>query len=146
MTATLERAPGAPQSIEQRVQQSYGRCCMSPSFFSDFYTDFIGTSPQIRAKFVNTDFKKQNALLRQGIAFLIMYNAGSATATSAINRLGQSHAKGALNIDPSMYELWIGALMRTVKKHDRQYTPLLDAEWRKVLNKGIASMKSAYNS
>ena len=118
---------------------------MRPTFFDDFYADFTSSSPAIRAKFEKTDFSKQKALLRQGIAYLIMFNSGSASAGSAINKLTQSHSRSQLNIEPAMYELWLGALLRTIRKHDPQFTPELAADWRTVLGKGIAKMKSGWN-
>jgi hemoglobin-like flavoprotein len=137
-------APAQTSAAEQ-VKLSYGRCCMRPTFFDDFYNDFTSTSAAVRAKFTKTDFAKQKALLRQGIAYLIMFNSGSPSASSAIRKLGETHCKSRLNIEPAMYELWLGALLRTVRKHDPQFTPELGADWRSVLNKGIAAMKSVYN-
>ena len=49
------------------VMQSYGRCCASASFFDDFYQQFLQSSPEVRAKFTNTDMPAQKLLLRQGI-------------------------------------------------------------------------------
>lgn len=42
-----------------RVMQSYGRCCASPTFFDDFYQQFLASSPKIREKFTGTDMPAQ---------------------------------------------------------------------------------------
>ena len=45
-----------------RVMQSYGRCCANPAFFDSFYRHFLDSSPEIRAKFANTDMPAQKLL------------------------------------------------------------------------------------
>ena len=53
-----------------RVMQSYGRCCASPSFFDDFYVTFLASSPAIREKFARTDMTAQKQLLRERLLLL----------------------------------------------------------------------------
>ncbi|AMR65824.1 MULTISPECIES: globin [Pseudomonadaceae] len=124
------------------VMQSYGRCCASPTFFDDFYRSFLDSSPQIRAKFAETDMPAQKLLLRQGILNLVMYARGM--SDSKLRALGESHSRGRLDIRPELYDLWLDALLLTVSGHDKQFNESIRNAWREVLNKGISVIKAGY--
>ena len=126
------------------VQRSYGTCCLSPSFFDDFYAAFLATSPQIAAKFVNTDMAKQKQLLREGIGFMIMYYDGAMIGRIKVDQLGQSHSQSRMDIKPQWYDLWLSALLGTIKKHDKEYSPALEQAWRAVLSKGMEAMRGQH--
>ncbi|MGE4405142.1 globin [Pseudomonas sp.] len=125
-----------------RVMQSYGRCCASPSFFDDFYVNFLASSPAVRDKFTDTDMAAQKQLLRAGILNLVLFARG--LPDSKLKALGQSHSRDGFDIRPELYDLWLAALLKTVRQHDAQAgKPELDA-WRGVLGKGIEVIKSYY--
>lgn len=125
-----------------RVMQSFGRCCAKPTFFDDFYRNFLASSPEIRQKFAHTDMAAQKLLLRQGILNLVMYARG--LPDTKLRALGASHSRGQHDIRPELYELWIDALLATIVQHDPQCSEGLRQDWRDVLNKGIAVIKSHY--
>lgn len=124
------------------VMQSYGRCCAKPTFFDDFYREFLDSSPQIRAKFVDTDMPAQKLLLRQGILNLVMHARGM--SDSKLRALGESHSRARLDIRPELYDLWLNALLHTIARHDPEYSDEVRQAWREVLEKGIAIIKSHY--
>ena len=126
------------------VQSSYGACCMSPTFFDDFYTAFLASSSVIAGKFVNTDMAKQKRLLRDGISFMIMYYNGTVVGRTKIEKLGESHSQGRMDIKPQWYDLWVNALVKTIAKHDAKFSPATERAWRTVLAKGIDAMRSQY--
>ncbi|VXB30416.1 conserved hypothetical protein [Pseudomonas sp. 8AS] len=124
------------------VMQSYGRCCASATFFDDFYRYFLASSPQVRDKFTNTDMPAQKQLLRQGILNLVMYARGM--PDTKLRALGESHARGRLDIRPELYDLWLDALLMSIAAHDGQFSESIRSAWREVLNKGIGVIKSGY--
>jgi hemoglobin-like flavoprotein len=126
------------------VQSSYGACCLSPTFFDDFYDAFLASSSVIAGKFVNTDMAKQKRLLRDGISFMIMYFNGTAVGRMKVEKLGESHSQGRMDIKPQWYDLWVNALVKTVAKHDPKFSPAADRAWRAVLARGIDAMRSQY--
>lgn len=132
------------QSDKDVVNASYGACCLSPEFFDDFYSNFFASSPEIPPKFARTNMARQKQLLRDGISFMIMYHAGAAMAEQKVRGLGKSHSQGRLDIEPHLYELWVGSLMKTVARHDPQFTREREQAWRRVLEKGIFVMQSMY--
>ena len=125
-----------------RVMQSYGRCCANPAFFDSFYRHFLDSSPEIRAKFANTDMPAQKQLLRQGILNLVMHARGM--PDTKLRALGESHSRQRLDIRPELYDLWLDALLLTISEHDKECDADVRQAWREVLNKGIAVIKAGY--
>ena len=123
-----------------RVMQSYGRCCASPSFFDTFYQHFLASSPTVREKFVNTDLTAQKHLLRAGILNLVLYARGM--PDTKLSALGKSHSREGFDIRPELYDLWVDALLLAVRQHDPQAGGDDLAAWREVLGNGIAVIKS----
>ncbi|WP_437882755.1 globin [Pseudomonas sp. LRF_L74] len=125
-----------------RVMQSFGRCCAKTEFFDDFYHYFLDSSPQVREKFANTNMAGQKLLLRQGILNLVMHARGM--PDTKLRALGATHSRHALDIRPELYDLWVEALIKTIRQHDTQYDADIGLAWREVLAKGIAVIKGAY--
>ncbi|WP_157484886.1 globin domain-containing protein [Gilvimarinus polysaccharolyticus] len=124
------------------VFQSYGRCCNSDSFFVDFYDNFMSSSDEIRALFVDTDMKQQRHLLRNGIMQLILHARGM--PATKLEALGESHSRGGYNIKPHWYRDWLKALIATLKKHDREFDQNIEQAWVSALTPGIEIIKNSY--
>ncbi|WP_111493346.1 MULTISPECIES: globin [Marinobacter] len=124
------------------VFQSYGRCCNDDNFFKHFYDRFMASSDAIRERFVDTDMPAQRHLLRNGIMQLVLYSRGMSDAK--LRALGESHCRHAFNIRPEWYDLWIEALMATLREYDPQFTLDVEAAWRRAIAPGVELIKSAY--
>ncbi len=124
------------------VMQSYGRCCASSGFFDSFYQYVLASSPEIRDKFAHTNMPAQRLLLRQGILNLVMHARGM--PDTKLRALGCSHARGALDIRPELYDLWLQALLQSIGEHDGQCDANTRLAWHEVLNKGISVIKAQY--
>lgn len=125
-----------------RVMQSYGRCCASPSFFDDFYTTFLASSPAVREKFVQSDMAAQKHLLRAGILNLVLFARGM--PDTKLRALGKSHSREGFDIHPQLYDLWLASLLKTVREHDPKLEQQDLRAWTEVLGKGIDIIKSHY--
>lgn len=137
-------ASPAQPSVSETVMRSYGRCVLNPKFFDRFYDRFTAKSPVIRQMFAKTEMTKQKQLLRSGISFLLQFAQGSAYAAGKVNELGASHSREKLNIKPSMYPLWLDALMETIEEFDSQFTPEARKEWLIALRRGVEKMSSLH--
>lgn len=126
------------------VAQSFARCGVSEKFFDDFYEAFFKSAPRAKDKFKNTDMARQKGLLRDAIAFMIMFFDGSSVATAKVDRLSASHSRQRLNIEPELYKFWLESLLAAVARHDPRFNPDLDRAWRAVMGKGIAAMLGDY--
>ena len=127
------------------IEKSYGRCCANAKFFDRFYDLFLSSHPSIPALFAHTDFSKQKALLRSGIAMIVMHAQGDVFGTRSLDKIGDSHSKAKLDINPCLYPLWIDSLMHTIKECDPELTPALEAEWRRILEQGALYIASRHN-
>ena len=125
-----------------KVFQSYGRSCNNPSFYEDFYSNFMGKSPEIRAMFTNTDMTSQRSLLRSGIMWLVMHARGM--SDTKIRALGESHSRSKMNINPMFYGMWLDALIDTLEKHDPDFSQELEQSWRNALRPSIEMIQSMY--
>ena len=126
------------------VLQSYGRCWVQKKFFDEFYTLFMNSSPEVKPLFKNTDFEKQNTLLRVGLMYFITYAAGDESVRKKIEELGVLHGRSRLNIRSELYPLWVDSLIKAVSKYDIHFNHELEQSWRKVLQKGVDIMVSKY--
>jgi hypothetical protein len=124
------------------VFQSYGRCCRREQFFEDFYSIFLSKSDVVRGMFTHTDMAEQRRLLRAGITWLLMFSRGA--PGSKLRHLGETHCRKGYDVHPTLYALWVEALMEAVQRNDSSYSPELDVRWRNVLRPGIEVIQSAY--
>lgn len=134
------------KEIIDQVRQSYDRCLNDGAFFDKFYDRFLASSPEVRAKFSNTNFAKQKDLLNKGISMMIMYAGGdNAVANNVISRLRESHNSAHMDIPPRLYVLWKRVLMETISESDPKYTSEISEAWSQVLDVGIKDISDGYN-
>ncbi|NNG16696.1 MAG: globin [Gemmatimonadales bacterium] len=127
------------------AKASYDRCCAVPDFFPSFYQHFFTTRPDVRPLFAKTDFRRQHNLLRHALSLLLIYpNKPEAEGRSLLRRVAERHSRADLAIDPSLYEPFIDALMLTVKQHDPEFSPEIEAAWRATVQQGVEYMMSKY--
>lgn len=126
------------------LTQSYGRCIANQAFLDRFYERFTTKSPVIADMFQNTDMAAQKKLLRSGISFLTQFARGSEFAGMKIDALGKSHSRSEINVDPSLYPLWVSALIETLAEFDTDWSPELEVAWRDAVQKGIDRIISQY--
>ena len=55
------------------AQASYERCSEAPGFFETFYRKFLEACPEAAPMFADTDFERQNRLLRHAIVLLLAF-------------------------------------------------------------------------
>jgi hemoglobin-like flavoprotein len=123
-----------------KVTASYYRCRRDVHFMDTFYDLLLSKSTEIAEKFTNTDFKIQKLMLRQSLLEMICFERGMSGAREEIARLGHRHRE--LGITSKMYSMWLDSLCEAIKKHDPEYTPELEQNWRKAMNRSIQEMIS----
>lgn len=128
------------------VKNSYGRSCLNPQFFDKFYDIFLQSHPSLKPMFAKTDFKKQKELLRTGVAMLLAHVEGKTAGTMTLDRIGASHSKKNLNINPNMYQYWIDSLVKAAKECDPKFTPDIERGWQKVCRAGVDYIVAKYDS
>jgi hemoglobin-like flavoprotein len=128
----------------EEVIASYYRCEDSGGFFDTFYEVFFAKSPEIPPKFANTDMVMQKQVVMAALLWVLRLYKGDPIARREVEKLSESHSRGGHDIHPGLYEFWLDALCESVEKHDREYTPELEARWRSVMRAGIQLMTSKH--
>ena len=94
--------------------------------------------------FRNTNFAKQKQLLRTGLTMMIMHLDGNRVGTQGLDRIGQSHSRKQLNIDPALYQYWTESLLKAIKECDPQCDAKLEGDWRQALKAGVSHITAQY--
>jgi hemoglobin-like flavoprotein len=130
----------------QIFDASLKRCLERPDFMLDFYGFFMDSSPEIRQKFANTDFKKQTRVVADSFWAISVAAQGpkSSPAWTEMPRLAAKHSRSELNIPPAMYDTWLDCLIQAVRKHDSAFSAEVEAAWRTTLGAAIEYMRSKY--
>jgi len=113
-------------------------------FFHRFYEIFTAKSPVVVEKFSQTDLRKQEQMMRRSLAFIVNFFVNNKT-TEYFTNLAKIHGQNDLDIHPDLYDVWMEALLETVKEHSTNFTPETGLAWRIVLAPGIQFMKFYYD-
>ena len=123
---------------------SFDRCLSKSDFFSRFYEVFLDSSPNIKDKFKNTNFKKQIQIIKKSLYQLTMAATEIQDARAELERISITHGRNELNIEPYMYDLWLTCLLQTVKEYDTAWTPEVEKSWRNMFEPYIEILKRSY--
>jgi hemoglobin-like flavoprotein len=111
---------------------SLKRCLAASRFLDAFYERFVGSSEEVREKFKNTDMKRQVRVLEDTlyvVANAVQGEEGS-LARGALPALAARHSRQEMDIPPRLFDLWIECLLETVRVHDPEWSPAVEAAWR----------------
>ena len=121
-------------------RESLRRCNSDPTFMDVFYRNFLASSEEVSEKFANTDFKRQNEMLRKSLHMIILSCGGHDEGDSYLLEIAKRHGRNDLKIKPEMYDLWLTSLMDTVQEIDPDYSSEVDLAWRETMQHGIQYM------
>ncbi|MBL7645689.1 MAG: nitrate- and nitrite sensing domain-containing protein [Candidatus Hydrogenedentes bacterium] len=113
--------------------------------YDKFYERFVTSDPRIGPYFLNTDFKKQKNLLKDGVGRALSFAAGDPGSVNFVENLSVTHNRGHMNILPELYPFWLNALVQTLADTDPKWSTRLETEWRESLQKTIQLMSRAYD-
>jgi hemoglobin-like flavoprotein len=128
------------ESPMDELMASYHRCRGDEDFVDTFYDCFMSKSPDIAARFADTDFTIQKLMLRESLLEMLSFGQGVAGSRAEIEKLGRRHRE--LNVVDEMYAMWLDSLCEAIQKHDPEYTPRIEELWRQAIRKGIEVMLS----
>jgi len=135
----------SPEEVEA-FRASLQRCLMRPGFLDAFYKAFIASSAEVREKFKNTDFKRQNLALADSL--YVLANAAvseeGSVGRGSLPHVAARHSRKDRDIGPGLYDLWKDAILATVRVYDPAFTPAIEEAWRATIGWGIEYMRSRY--
>lgn len=113
-------------------------------FFDLFYEIFMNSSEEIRSKFTNTDMAKQKSILRSSLYNMMHFFATKESGTY-LKELAEMHNRSNRDIKPEFYDVWLEAMIETIKECDAKFSESVEVAWRVVLAPGITYMKFYYD-
>jgi hemoglobin-like flavoprotein len=125
---------------------SYQRCCENPGFLEAFYRNFFTVCPEAAPRFANTDFERQNKLLRHAFGLLLIFPKQPDAEPTLLTRVAERHSRRDLNVPPSFYPPFVDSLIATVKQYDPACTQEVEEAWRRTVEQGVRYMVSKYES
>lgn len=126
------------------VQQSFHRCLTRHGFLQRFYDIFMKSHPDVPGLFSNTDFDEQIKLLRHGLSSALMFAGGARLGKSVLERIGESHGRAKMNVDPKLYPYWIDSLVVAVQETDPHCDRELEERWRDALTVATDYIRSVH--
>ena len=126
------------------VRASYDRCLEFGGFFDAFYEAFLSKSADIPPMFAATDFERQKQVLAESISYMLIYSSDMEFTEHTLDDIAKKHSRNQRNIEPKFYSVWLDSLCETIQKHDPEWSPELDQQWRLAMKPGIELMIAAY--
>ena len=136
------RIPGA--FADESVRRSLQRCEENGDFGQTFYDIFLDSSDVIASYFAGTDFDRQRRVLRESVHMMATKDVADPEMREALENLGEAHSRRGRNVLPSLYEVWLDSICRTVRTMDPHWDESLERKWRVRLRPGIQIIMAAY--
>ena len=109
----------------------------SDPFFAAFYANFLA-QPEVSEFFRETDMTRQISMLRRSFFQLAAFYV-SCEPSAELERIASIHY--TLGLDHGHYDVWLDALIKTVRDQDHQCDLATELAWRWALTPGITYMK-----
>jgi hemoglobin-like flavoprotein len=123
---------------------SLERCTSTRRFLDRFYELFIGSSPEVAAKFANTDLRVQKAAVKVSFYMIMASIQQKPEGNVHLERIAARHSRNALDIGPHLYDQWLECLIQAVRECDPVFDNETEQAWRRVTRVGIEFLKSKY--
>ena len=106
----------------------------------------MSSSDDVRDKFSNTNFEKQNKMLLRSLQLCAGATSGDPAALREMDERAITHGSHHLNIEPRLYDLWLEAIVTAAGDHDDEWNDEVDAAWRRILGFVIQHMIRKYEN
>ena len=131
-------------TVYESFDRVQGRSLDGQSFFECFYDKFLSSSPDIAAKFSETDMLQQQAHLRASVKHVIDF-AISGKPGIRIRQIARSHSKSGKDISHELYDLWLDSLIGALAEFDTEFDTAVELSWRSIMAPGIQYMRSRHD-
>jgi hemoglobin-like flavoprotein len=132
--------------VIRTFDESLQRCNTSPRFLERFYNRFLASSPKVREKFAHTDFVRQRRVLRASFYLIVLAAEDEDEGPQRyLDQLARRHSIKDLDIGSELYDLWLDALLETVRESDPEFGPQVEDAWERMMAVGIRYLCSRYH-
>jgi hemoglobin-like flavoprotein len=123
---------------------SLEQCTSTRRFLDRFYELFISSSPEVAAKFANTDLRVQKAALKVSLYMIMASIERKPEGNVHLERIAARHSRSGLDIGPHLDDLWLDCLIQAMRECDPLFGEETEQAWRGVMRVGIEFLKSQY--
>ena len=123
---------------------SLERCTSGRRFLDRFYELFVSSSPEVAAKFANTDFRVQKAAVKVSFYMIMSSIEQKPEGNVHLERIAVRHSRKGLDIGPHLYDQWLECLIQAARECDPLFCDETEQAWRRVMRVGIEFLKSKY--
>jgi truncated hemoglobin YjbI len=117
---------------------SLDRASADSSFLDLFYDGFISSSSEIRDIFKDADMERLKRKLKSSLHMMTLLVDGAPGSEMYMGHLARVH--GRYHIRPGMFGIWVDTLISAVASCDSEFSPDIEAVWRKVIGRGVDIM------
>jgi hemoglobin-like flavoprotein len=117
---------------------------VSGEFIPAFYKRFLATSEDVRRKFQNTDFEKQNKMLLRSLQLVAAATKGEREGLQELRERAETHDRYHLDIKPDLYDVWLSAVVETAREYDKEWIDETEDAWTAILTYAIDYMVRRY--
>ena len=132
------------ETPKDRFLHSLDRCTADENFIPTFYGRFLSSSDEIRAKFVLTNFKKQNEMLLRSLTLAAGATAGERASLREIRERAETHDRHHLNIEPRLYEIWLDSVIGVASEFDPEWNETVEEASQTILGYVVKHMIKFY--
>lgn len=133
-----------PTTPKDQFIESLNRCLKHEQFIPTFYQRFMASSKEVRDRFQDTDFNRQNQMLIRSLNLAARATEGEQEALQELKERARTHDRFHLNIRPELYELWLASILETARKFDDRWTEEIQSAWMSILGYVIKYMIRRY--
>lgn len=119
------------------------RALARPAFLDRFYVRFLGSSPEIAAKFAHVDLKRQTAMLRASLYHVLRAAQGMDDGRRHLAEISETHSRRGYDIRADHYQIWLDCLIEAARETDPSLDATTEAAWRLHLGRAIDVMIGA---
>lgn len=132
------------ESPKDRFLKSLDRCTSNEEFIPAFYERFLSISDEIRDKFKNTDFEKQNQMLQRSLRLAAGATSGDPDSLREMRERAETHDRRHLNIEPRLYDDWLTSVIGAARDFDEEWNESIEEAWNTILGHAIKHMVKFY--
>ncbi len=126
---------------------SLRRCRASPGLMNDFYAHLFQRCPALENLFHEQRLEQQRWALREALDLLLCFDV-EPNGSMLLNKVAESHAREPRSVTANMYDVFVEALLDTVRVHDFQCrisvasASNVEKSWRDAIGPAIQFLKT----
>lgn len=132
--------PDHVERFRDHYLRVFGGSAYNEAIIDRFYELFLASSPEVAEKFSGTNMAVQKTMLHDSLQYMVAY-LSSPNARQQVARIAAVHGRGAADIPPELYDLWLASLLQALREADPEFDDDVELAWRVMLAPGIAHMK-----